>query len=299
MLPLVSIGLPTYNNPEGLKKAINCLLSQTYSNIELFISNNRSPNPEVQRIIEETALRDSRVRYINQETNIGGLLNFKYVFEQAKAEFFMWAADDDEWDPEFISVCMQPIINDPSVVLSFCHVRQRDPKDGQLLNPHFSDNVASNSDSMWLRSIKYLIWSGSNNCFYGIYRKKVIDQTFFAKRFGSDHLAVLGVLYYGKLHIADESLYTYSMFGRGFQRNHFHNFYNETYKKVLVTLSSTIMWFYEFLYFIWTYPQYSFLDRMVLSFFNVIRFLRFKYWRRFAGDLRALVTRRDIWNFLG
>ena len=44
-LPEVSIGLPVYNGELFLKKALDSLLNQTYSNFELIISDNhKSPN---------------------------------------------------------------------------------------------------------------------------------------------------------------------------------------------------------------------------------------------------------------
>ena len=49
---LVSIGLPTYNRPENLEKALKCITNQTYKNIEIIVSDNASPNYKVQEIVE-------------------------------------------------------------------------------------------------------------------------------------------------------------------------------------------------------------------------------------------------------
>ena len=33
--PLVSVGIPTYNRPEGLRQTLDCITFQTYKNLEI------------------------------------------------------------------------------------------------------------------------------------------------------------------------------------------------------------------------------------------------------------------------
>jgi glycosyltransferase involved in cell wall biosynthesis len=51
MYPLVSIGVPTYNRPLGIKRVLDCLTNQTYTNLEIVISDNCSTDPEVEKVI--------------------------------------------------------------------------------------------------------------------------------------------------------------------------------------------------------------------------------------------------------
>jgi glycosyltransferase involved in cell wall biosynthesis len=41
-MPLVSIGLPTYNRPAGLKRALDCIIAQKYLAVEIIVSDNCS-----------------------------------------------------------------------------------------------------------------------------------------------------------------------------------------------------------------------------------------------------------------
>ena len=93
----ISIGFPVYNGELFLKKALDSLLNQTYSNFELIISDNNSTD-STQRICQEYAKNDDRIRYIKQEKNIGPYPNFYFVLSQSKGKYFMWAAADDFWD---------------------------------------------------------------------------------------------------------------------------------------------------------------------------------------------------------
>ena len=95
--PLVSVGIPTYNRPEGLRRTLECITGQTYQNIEIIISNNCSPDPRVEEVILEFQKKDKRIQYFKQVENIFGK-NFPFVLEKSKGVYFMWAADDDEWE---------------------------------------------------------------------------------------------------------------------------------------------------------------------------------------------------------
>jgi glycosyltransferase involved in cell wall biosynthesis len=101
--PLVSIGLPTFSRPEGLFNALNSLLAQTWTNIEIIVSDNASLDYKVQEVTSYFASLDRRIKVFRQNTNIGSFENFLFVLDIAKGDFFMWAADDDDWEPDFIS----------------------------------------------------------------------------------------------------------------------------------------------------------------------------------------------------
>ncbi|MBK8119734.1 MAG: glycosyltransferase [Sulfuritalea sp.] len=79
----VTVGVASYNRPELLRRAIRSAVSQTYKNLEILISDNGSPNPEVRRVIEEFARSDTRIRCIFHPVNQGAFFNFRSVFTEA------------------------------------------------------------------------------------------------------------------------------------------------------------------------------------------------------------------------
>src|SRR5882724_1301878 len=105
--PLVSIGIPTYNRPQGLNAALEVIVGQTYRNLEIIISDNCSPDPDVKAIAEEWTKKDNRVKYIRQPENIGMIGNFNFVMLQATGDYFSWIADDDYWDNNYIEECIK------------------------------------------------------------------------------------------------------------------------------------------------------------------------------------------------
>ncbi len=105
--PLVSIGIPTYSRPEGLRRTLECITAQTYRNLEIIVSDNSSPGLETQRVVESFMSNDRRVSYHRQNINRGAFSNFKFVLKASTGQYFMWAADDDEWRLEFVETCLE------------------------------------------------------------------------------------------------------------------------------------------------------------------------------------------------
>ncbi len=129
--PLISIGIPAYNRPEGLLRTLECLNRQTYRNIEIIISNDCSPVPETEEVAKEYIKRDSRASYYHQEMNMGGFYNFFFVLEKAKGDYFMWASDDDEWDSRYIEECLQPLLNNQEYGMVFSKYMLYSPVDSK------------------------------------------------------------------------------------------------------------------------------------------------------------------------
>src|SRR6218665_298230 len=95
--------MPVYNGGGTLVPVIESLLSQTYKDFILLISDNCSTD-ETEHICRAFAGRDSRIIYVRQIANVGAEANFDFVLTQSDGEYFMWAAADDVRSPDFISL---------------------------------------------------------------------------------------------------------------------------------------------------------------------------------------------------
>ena len=77
--PKVSIGLPVYNGDKYLSKTLENLLGQSFTDIEIVISDDGSSD-RTQDICEEYSSKDPRVRYFRQRNNFGmPVKNFRFV----------------------------------------------------------------------------------------------------------------------------------------------------------------------------------------------------------------------------
>ena len=106
-VPLISIGITTYDRKELLIETINSIIIQQFSDFEIIVGNDNS-----NRIVDEefTGIRDNRIRYINNETNLGEWRNVQNLFWNCKGKYFCTIADDDIYSPNFFSI-ISNIIN--------------------------------------------------------------------------------------------------------------------------------------------------------------------------------------------
>ncbi|MCU0537864.1 MAG: glycosyltransferase [Hydrococcus sp. Prado102] len=98
-MPKVSVCIPTYNRANFLIYSVNSVLQQTYSDFELIICDDGSPD-NTSEVVSQW--NDSRIRYIKHPKNIGRSKNMRSGFEAATGEYFIKFDDDDGLTPEFL-----------------------------------------------------------------------------------------------------------------------------------------------------------------------------------------------------
>jgi len=129
--PLVSIGLPVYNGSDYLEGAIDSILTQTYGNIELLISDNGSTDNS-QQIIRTAARQDGRVKTFIGRQNRGAAWNYNKVFFESSGAYFKWAAHDDLLHNLFVEECVNVMKKRPDVVLCFSRWADIDDKSNRI-----------------------------------------------------------------------------------------------------------------------------------------------------------------------
>ncbi len=92
----VSIIIPVYNAEKFISKTIDSVLSQTYENWEILIMNDKSTDNSY-NIIQEYARRDSRIRLVNTEKNMGVVRGRNFLTDMAEGEYIAFLDADDYW----------------------------------------------------------------------------------------------------------------------------------------------------------------------------------------------------------
>lgn len=114
--PLVSVGLPTYNRVESLPRAIESVLSQSHSNLELVIADNASTDGTAE-LCRDVAATDARVQCLRQPVNQGFTVNLNAVIEAMRGDYLMLLADDDWLGPDYIATCLAALVGRTDVAL--------------------------------------------------------------------------------------------------------------------------------------------------------------------------------------
>ncbi len=92
--PLVSVIVPVYNVEKYLYQCLESIVIQTYSNIEVIVVNDGSPDNS-DLIIKEFSSKDSRIKLINQK-NAGLSAARNAGIKDATGEYIMFV-DSDDW----------------------------------------------------------------------------------------------------------------------------------------------------------------------------------------------------------
>ncbi|MFT5211650.1 MAG: glycosyltransferase involved in cell wall biosynthesis [Flavobacterium sp.] len=98
----IEVVIPTYNRVSMLLRAVNSVLSQTYSNVKVTVIDNASGDGTFDAI-DEIMKRDPRVKYIKHDSNIGMLGNLNYAFSAVTEDYFCLLTDDDYYSENFLN----------------------------------------------------------------------------------------------------------------------------------------------------------------------------------------------------
>lgn len=204
LFPLVSVGIPTYNRSIGLNRTLVSIIKQTYSNLEIIISNNFSSDPEVERVAKSFSNSDSRIKYYKQSENIGNANNFKFVLEKSKGQYFMWAPDDDTWDENYISECMRVFFENTDCVSVFSHFDLINLRTNQVVG-----RATPNSTSSDLPFVRFRLrlQEMMPNLIYGLHQINIIKKIKIDYYDWSDVLFTAELAFYGKILIIPQFLY--------------------------------------------------------------------------------------------
>ena len=96
MSELVSVIMPSYNTAELISQTIRSVFDQTYTNWELIIVDDCSPDNTDE--IVKPFLEDSRVIYIKNEKNSGAAVSRNRALREAKGKWIAFLDSDDLWE---------------------------------------------------------------------------------------------------------------------------------------------------------------------------------------------------------
>lgn len=172
---LVTIGIPTFERPDLLARALASVGSQDYPNLQVIVSDNGSLASETERIVEKFKLEIAGLEYIRHEPPVPVIANFLFSLHRAAGEYFMWLADDDEISPNYVSGLAAVLDANIDAACAAGHwVLLKSER--SLLRPRKTSSFPERSAIT--RVIRY-IWRTDDSFFYGLHRTSVLRQASF------------------------------------------------------------------------------------------------------------------------
>jgi len=96
-MPKVSVIIPTYNRAEFLRSAIESALTQTYTDLEIIVSDDKSTD-HTKEVVR--SFIDERTKYIRNKGKKGVSAARNSAILASKGEYIAFLDDDDEWFPD-------------------------------------------------------------------------------------------------------------------------------------------------------------------------------------------------------
>lgn len=117
MNSLVSICIPTYNRPDLLKQAVLSALDQTYTDIEIIISDDSSD--DLSEIMLMTLGHSDKIRYYHNQPALKQASNVNQLFDLAQGDRLVLLHDDDLLLPTAIEDMLNCWQDHPDLVVCF------------------------------------------------------------------------------------------------------------------------------------------------------------------------------------
>jgi glycosyltransferase involved in cell wall biosynthesis len=144
-MPLVSVVVPTFNRSRYLGGALRSALAQTYTNIEVIVSDDASTEDVYGTTV--AGFSDPRIRYVRNPVNLGMGRNIWGAMTAAGGKYVATLHDDDEWEPEFLAALVPALERDGSLSVAFC--------DHAIIDEHgrLDEEEANRNTRRWHRDV--------------------------------------------------------------------------------------------------------------------------------------------------
>ncbi|MGV3504262.1 MAG: glycosyltransferase family 2 protein [Adhaeribacter sp.] len=117
--PLISIITPTYNRARLIKRAIESILNQTFTDFEYLIIDDGSKD-NTEEVVQQYIKRDQRIKYYVHEKNKGQNAALNTGLSFARGKYIAFLDSDDEWLPQMLEKQINEFFKDPEVGCSYC-----------------------------------------------------------------------------------------------------------------------------------------------------------------------------------
>ena len=199
-----------------MENTLDCIIRQTYRNLEIIVSDDCSPKKSTLTIAQEYAKRDPRIKVYIQNKNLGAAKNIEFVLMESTGKYFMWADDEDLCANNLIERCMHYLVKDSSVVLCASDLQVNDVQD-KIIQTVQHNKIRSSCDWQKTRKIFFQYpTSSAFYCYYGVYHSETLKRAGTSDLLGWKNYAIndevpflAKIATFGKIVAIPEVLKTY------------------------------------------------------------------------------------------
>jgi glycosyltransferase involved in cell wall biosynthesis len=129
---LISVLIPTYNVEKFINSAIQSVINQTYSNLEIIVVDDGSTD-QTYSILEKIKKSEPRLKLYKNKNNSGIVKTLNFGLSVSKGEYIVRMDGDDLCDPSKFEIQLKFLLNNKNVDLVGCDILSIDEND-KILN---------------------------------------------------------------------------------------------------------------------------------------------------------------------
>lgn len=171
-MPKISVIVPVYKAEQYLKRCVDSILNQTFTDFELILVDDGSPD-QSGTICNEYAFKDKRVKVIHKEN--GGVSSARQVGLDAAQGDYVIHADPDDWvEPQMLNDLYGKAMEDKADMV-YCDFYY-DYNNGkcEYVQQQINEEETLNADTLIKNILEGKI---HGSCWNKLIRKKVIDES--------------------------------------------------------------------------------------------------------------------------
>lgn len=160
---MVSVIIPSYNREKTIKRAVESVLNQTYSDLEVIVVDDCSTDNTLEVL---KSIDDSRLKTYKLDKNSGACVARNYGIEKAKGEYVAFHDSDDEWFADKLEKQLKAFA-DKSVDLVFCPFNKVGDNETKI-HPVLPEGKVSRSTLLGRSCVSTQTLIGKKVCFENI-----------------------------------------------------------------------------------------------------------------------------------
>lgn len=163
---LVSIIVPIYKVEKYLDRCIESLINQTYTNIEIILVDDGSPD-KCPQICDKWKKKDTRINVIHKE-NGGVSLARNIGIENSKGKYIAFVDGDDYINKNMINYLIRGIEKNENINFAYCDINRN--------SDEFSDEGKYSVEIIEKSKRMYEVFPWRGGIWNGLYKKSVLED---------------------------------------------------------------------------------------------------------------------------
>lgn len=217
---MVSVLISCYNVSRFIDRGISAVLTQTYEDCEFIIVDDGSVDDTYHKL-KAWAKKDSRIKIIRHQTNMGLGAARNTGLENAKGDFVYFADIDDVVHKDLVEYCVKKISKYQADMLIFGFNAILDIKPYEIDCVRYKERFIESQDQLRKIYVDEIMLArhGCGFVWNKFYRRSFIEN--YKLRFGNQAIQqdepfnLNALLNIGKLYISPEVLYDYYIYSSG------------------------------------------------------------------------------------